>query len=892
MLEATHTPTPTVVPTATVAPSPTPDASKTVSPIWDELKLSPYVGLLESAYPCALGVFRFEGDLHEHFLEWTPDGSSLVFAHGTTIQTIYADGSRPQLITDVNPGYDLGYGIHADLVSSNSKIIYTTCRFPTAPPSGWRTHDAKCPSVMVDGIDYYDRVTRHYEIATSNIDGTETRRLTDNIHLDHYPEWSPDGTRIAFISNSQLWLPESGQLYTMAADGSDVRLVTPSLDTVALYPPVWSPDGQHIAFVVREGKGSRVKKVIYTIGSDGSDLTRVSETVSLPSWSPDGLELAFSIGGEEGGVYAAYPDGTGIRLIASIRASVVSWSPDGNEILFVGGSVYVAGADGNGLRTILIQDNVNSPWLSGIGTRSPIVVNASWSPDGSQIAILMFYEDGGTWWRTGYYSSPGRVVTVARDGTDLRTLLWWQLEDPIKYQNPGRLVAGNREPVDALQADAPCASEVVIPDPESNTGLVMDCKALLSILDTFTIHTYLNWSSDLPLTEWEGVTVGGSPARIMGLALREYDLSGPIPSKLGDLTAIEQLDLGGNYLDGNIPPDLSSLTELRALRLDNNTLQSGVPRELGRLANLHTLDLSHNRLTGSVPPELGQLSNLRALNLERASLTGTIPAELGQLSNLRTLNLAENALTGAIPPELGQLSNLRTLNLAENALTGAIPPELGQLSNLRTLNLAENALTGAIPPELGRLVNLHTLNLGGRQMLNQPRSGLSDTIPPELGQLSNLRTLNLAYNKLTSAVPSELGRLVKLHTLDLRGNALTGAIPSELGRLVNLQTLSLADNKLTGAIPSELGGLINLQTLSLFANELTGSIPPELGNLASLQYLYLFSNQLTGSIPPELGKLKNLCTLWLNDNKLSGCIPNKAPDMLVGAAIGLGCYRQ
>ena len=598
-------------------------------------------------------------DVHEHFLDWTSDGSRIIFPHGKTIQAIDAEGTRPRLIADVNPVHELPYYFHADVLPVGSRIVYTTCRFPTDPPSWWwpSAQDADAPAHRI-----YDRTRRHYEIATANIDGSGTRRLTENIHLDHYPAWSPDGTRIAFISRP--WIGEGGHLYTMAADGTDVQLLTPSLDTVGLYPPVWSPDGQSIALV---GHESRSRRLLYTVGADGSDLTRISETLGVPSWSPDGSELAFPMGGEEAGVYASHLDGTGLRLITPAQASRVAWSPDGTEILFLivkktdrwhleAGSVHVVNTDGSGLRTI-------------DGPRS---VNAAWSPDGSRIAMLGFDGDLPAPSR-GFYNSSGSIATIARDGTDLRTLVTWEPSDDF-YGGPGELVAGNPDPLGAPDETAPCAAGIVVPNPKLNTALVRDCEALLTLRNTFTDSVFLNWSADKPLTEWEGITVGGSPPRIRGVVLREYGLSGSIPPELGEFTALERLNLRWNSLRGSIPLELSGLTELRELRLDSNSLSGGFPPELSLLANLEVLNLRGNSLKGSIPREYGRLANLMTLSLgSNNELTGEIPPELGDLTKLERLYLEGGELTGAIPPELGRLTNLKTLDLWINRLTGSIP---------------------------------------------------------------------------------------------------------------------------------------------------------------------------------------------------------------------------
>ncbi len=645
----------------------------------------------------------FAGDLHEYFLDWTSDGSQIIFSHGKTIHAIDAEGARTRVIADVNPTHDLHYHFHADASPAGDSIVYTTCRFPTDPPSGWR------PSTL--GLEswapwFYDRLRRHYEIATANIDGSETRRLTENIHLDHYPAWSPDGTRIAFISNPMRWKPNSGQLYTIAADGTDVRLLTPSLPSnVALFPPAWSPDGRRIAFIALEKR----QKVLYTVGADGSDLTRISRTTGAPSWAPDGSEIAFVADGDAatGHIYAARPDGTSLRLVAPVQATRVAWSPDGAEILFVAGSVHIVKADGSGLRTI----------------DAPQAVNAAWSPDGSRIAMLGFDGDA-PGWKWGDYRSSGRIATIARDGTDLRILARWERSGAGK-DDPGELAAGNPDPLGAPDEMAPCAAGVVVPNPESNTALVKDCEALLALRDTFTPRAFLNWGAHLPLADWDGVAVGGSPARIRGLALQDFGLSGPIPPELGELTALERLNLRRNSLRGAIPSSFSRLTELRELHLDGNYLSLEFPTEVIELTNLEVLSLDGTK--GPIPPEVGRLVNLKTLRLGPGSskaTAGPIPPELGDLANLEHLHLGSSGLTGAIPPELGRLANLKTLGLEFNQLTGAIPPELGDLANLKTLSLASNQLTGSIPPELSGMRSLDFVLL----LENQ----LSGCIPAEL----------------------------------------------------------------------------------------------------------------------------------------------------------------
>ena len=399
----------------------------------------------------------------------------------------------------------------------------------------------------------------------------------------------------------------------------------------------------------------------------------------------------------------------------------------------------------------------------------------------------------------------------------------------------------------------------------NNPGLEADCARLLSARDTLTGTGTLNWSASVPIEDWDGVTVGGSPLRVTELRLPEKGLAGAIPAELGGLANLEELWLFENQLTGSIPTELGGLTNLQELYLYENELTGTITTELGNLTNLTHLYLGGNELTGEIPPQFASLTKLQRLSLSDNQLTGTIPAWLGSLAMLENLHASRNQLTGTIPSQLGGLTNLEQLSLWDNELTGEIPSQLGGLTNLERLYLHENQLTGEIPTELGSLTNLTHLYLWENQ--------LTGSIPTELGSLTNLTHLYLSSNQLTGTIPTQLGSLTNLQRLSLSNNQLTGPVPAWLGSLTNLEILSLRSNQLSGSIPTELGSLTNLQELYLYENELTGTIPTELGNLTNLTHLYLGGNELTGAIPSQLGDLANLRSLSLRDNQLTGGIP-------------------
>ena len=303
----------------------------------------------------------------------------------------------------------------------------------------------------------------------------------------------------------------------------------------------------------------------------------------------------------------------------------------------------------------------------------------------------------------------------------------------------------------------------------TNIGLIADCQALLAGRDTLTGTATLNWATDMSITQWEGVGLGGTPRRVTRLNLAGKGLGGMIPVELGRLSMLTHLNLRSN--DG---------------------------------------------LTGEIPNTLGNLGNLRVLNLHSNSHTGAVP-DLRSATRLEELYLPNNAdydedgnkvqgsgLTGQIPTWLNDMTNMRELWLWGNDLNGSIP-DLSGMTSLDKLKLANNMLTGGVPAASQLPPNMTWLIID--------RNPLGGTIP-DLSSLTRLKLLWLHSNDLEGSIPAGSMLPESLDDLNLRDNMLTGTI-LDLSNLDNLTRLRLHNNSLSGEVPATLGDLDSLKYLWL-----------------------------------------------------------------------------
>jgi dipeptidyl aminopeptidase/acylaminoacyl peptidase len=182
------------------------------------------------------------------------------------------------------------------------------------------------------------------EIYVMDIDGGNFRRLTNNAVYDDYPDWSPDGDQIVFISIN--YLMSNPKIFVMNADGSQLLQLTEG-DYYDIYPD-WSPDGTHILFQSNRPPASS-SQGIFIMDADGSNIMPVSASgdynSELPRWSPDGSKIVFNsdMDLESGEIYIIDRDGSNLTRLTDdlfIDYSPI-WLPRKKGVMVTEASVII-----------------------------------------------------------------------------------------------------------------------------------------------------------------------------------------------------------------------------------------------------------------------------------------------------------------------------------------------------------------------------------------------------------------------------------------------------------------------------------------------------------------------------------------------------------------------
>ena len=310
-------------------------------------------------------------------------------------------------------------GFKVLLVDADGRNLRQLTSITSSRDPDWSSDGSQIAYVGNDG----------YGLFVIDSDGKNRRQIVENLWIQD-PEWSSDGSQIAFASAHH----GSGFLYVVDKDGSNLRqlLATPYHDPHTL---LWSPDGSHIAFNDYADHGWQV----FVVDVSSAQFWQATQNASDQPhfmWSPDGSRIAFNGTSEElrngssvlrDGAFVVDKFGGDLQRLTNARGGLYPvWSPDGSQIAF---TQYEPG----GLGDLFVSDAIGRN-LRRLTNASVGVYGLTWSPDGSKIAFTSVTEGG---WE---------IFMVVVDEADVRRLTHNKhqaVTDPVWSPDSGYIAFGH-----------------------------------------------------------------------------------------------------------------------------------------------------------------------------------------------------------------------------------------------------------------------------------------------------------------------------------------------------------------------------------------------------------------------------------------------------------------
>lgn len=242
-------------------------------------------------------------------------------------------------------------------------------------------------SELLVGSCYVGRATSECPLWILPVLGRPPRRLGDIAASD--ATWSPDGMRLAYINENNL--------YTATSDGDEPRKIVNGSVDESLSWPRWSADGRRLRFTAStQSNGTS----LWEVSANGDGLHAVLSGWNTPpseccgSWTPDGKYFLFqSNRGGNTNVWAIREDRSILRKASYQPAQLTTGPTSAGNVVPADGKLYVTTARSGELVRYESSSQEFVPYLSGISA-----TGVSFSADGKWVTYVSYPEH--TLWRS------------------------------------------------------------------------------------------------------------------------------------------------------------------------------------------------------------------------------------------------------------------------------------------------------------------------------------------------------------------------------------------------------------------------------------------------------------------------------------------------------------